>query len=75
VRAQRLGVPSREAVKCREPRHGGNRWKNYKVGSMGLTGGHASPRKRSQHSVDFSCLRDSQSKSTETQPFKSRSRK
>jgi hypothetical protein len=48
-------------------------WQNHKVGPAWLTGGHASPGKRSQPSVDFSRLGGSHGKSTEVQPFDLRS--
>jgi hypothetical protein len=49
-------------------------WQNHKVGPARLTSGHASPGKRSQHSIDFSCLRDSWSKGMRVQPFNLQSR-
>jgi hypothetical protein len=38
-------------------------WQSHKVRPVWLTGGHALPGERSQHSVEFSHLRDSRDKS------------
>jgi len=65
-------VLTAEVMKCRESRHRGNMRQNHKVGSAWLAGGHVSPRKRSQHSVDLSRLGRLQQEGMRVQPTNSR---